>query len=50
MTILLLWLIETDVLQMPQLHKHFNVVRYPRTYLYGKTLLDITPTLDHIYS
>jgi hypothetical protein len=22
---LLLWLIETDVFQMPQLHKHFNV-------------------------
>jgi len=26
-TILFLWLIETDVFQMPQLHKHFNVVR-----------------------
>jgi hypothetical protein len=26
--ILLLWLVETDVFQMPQLHKHFNVVRY----------------------
>ena len=25
-TILLLWLIEPDVFQMPQLHKHFSVV------------------------
>jgi hypothetical protein len=28
-TILLLWLIETDVFQLPQLHKHFNVVCHP---------------------
>lgn len=27
-TILLLWLIEAEVFQIPQLHKHFNVVRY----------------------
>ncbi len=27
--ILLLWLIETDVFQLPQLHKHFNVSRHP---------------------
>jgi hypothetical protein len=28
---LLLWLIETDVFQMPHLHKHFNVRRYTPT-------------------
>ena len=31
--ILLLWLIETDVFQLPQLHKHFNVVRYYLTFI-----------------
>jgi hypothetical protein len=30
-TILLLWLIEPDVFQLPQLHKHFNVIGYPPT-------------------
>ena len=26
---MLSWLIETDVFQLPQLHKHFNVSRHP---------------------
>jgi hypothetical protein len=29
-----LWLIEADVFQMPQLHKHFNVVRYKMKQLF----------------
>jgi hypothetical protein len=56
--ILLLWLVETDVFQMPQLHKHFNVSGYFMTDLelieklkliVGHSIVDVSyiPTKFH---
>jgi thermostable 8-oxoguanine DNA glycosylase len=39
---LLLWLIETDVFQLPQLHKHFNVVRKQKKIFKVRLIWDIS--------
>jgi predicted nucleotidyltransferase len=41
-TIFLLRLIETDVFQMPQLYKHFNVVRSRPTYTFKRLIFETT--------